>query len=134
MNALRGSRGSGPFFPSWYCVCRLVGQLIVPSSLGLSGTGQVSFSHRCRRAVCVCDIILRVCFVVDCRNGSVRCVRFTVEPRHDEDHGTMEVALSVSSLYQSERKQKKQKQGNYRELGPAELSCCDGILLCPTSL
>ena len=44
----------------------LVGQLIVPSNLGLSGTGQISFSHRCRRAVCVCDMILRACFVADC--------------------------------------------------------------------
>ena len=33
-----------------------------------------------------------------------------MEPRHDEDHKTMEVALSVFSLYQS--RGKKQQQGN----------------------
>ena len=98
---LRGVSGEQSMF---YCVRWLVGQLIVPSNLGLSGTGQISFSHRCRRAVCVCDIYyVRVWWLTV--YGGVMCVRFTVEPRHDEDYGTMEVALSVfGSLFVSELK------------------------------
>ena len=41
--AAEGSRGSSPCFIA--CAGWLVGQLIVPSNLGLSGTGQVLFSH-----------------------------------------------------------------------------------------
>ena len=47
----------------------------------------------------------------------------TVEPRYNEDLGTMKITL----LYQG-------KKNKYKELGPAKIPCYKRVLLYPTSL
>ena len=57
------------------------------------------------------------------------CPYGTVEPRYNEDLGTMEIAL----LYQVSPYIRVKKK-TYKELGPAKLPCFNRVSLCPNSL
>ena len=54
----------------------------------------------------------------------------TVEPRYNEDLGTMKITL----LYQVSHYIRVKKTKKYKELGPAKLPCYKRVLLYPTSL
>ena len=53
-----------------------------------------------------------------------------MEPRYNEDPGTMKITL----LYQVSRYIKVKKTKKYKELGPAKSPCYKRVLLYPTSL
>ena len=54
----------------------------------------------------------------------------TVEPRYNEDLGTMKITL----LYQVSHYIRVKKPKKYKELGPAKLRCYKRVLLYPSSL